>query len=58
MAKRWSKQNQSIIIIEYVHYTIEVYLKVLNKKHWSSTFDSVVQVKNIISSQGIDKLHC
>lgn len=57
LSKLWSKQNQSTIIAEHIHDTLEVYLKVPNKTRWNSTFDSLIQIKNLIATHGIAKFH-
>lgn len=49
--------NPSTIISEHFYYIFEVYLKVSNKTCWNSTFDSLVQIKNLIASHGIAKFN-
>jgi len=53
LSKLWSKQNQSTIIAETIHNTLEVYLKILNKTRWNSIFDALIQIKHFITSHTV-----
>jgi len=54
----WTKQNMSNLIAEKIHDTLEVYLKAPNKTRWNCTYDSLLQIQNIlISSNGHTKMN-
>lgn len=44
----WTKQHMSNIISEKIHDVLEVYLKTPNKTRWNCTYDSLLQIKNIL----------
>ncbi|KAF0704577.1 Uncharacterized protein FWK35_00037648, partial [Aphis craccivora] len=54
----WTKQNMSNIVAEKIHDTLEVYLKTPNKTRWNCTYDSLLQIQNIlIGSNGHNKMN-
>ncbi|XP_061471505.1 uncharacterized protein LOC133379722 [Rhineura floridana] len=55
-SKLWSKQNQSAQIAEYIRAQCGVYLKVLNKTRWNSTFDALKQLHELLSTVPL-KMH-
>ncbi|XP_061445774.1 uncharacterized protein LOC133366559 [Rhineura floridana] len=55
-SKLWSKQNQSAQIAEYIHAQCGVYLKVPNKTRWNSTFDTLKQLHELLSTVPL-KMH-
>jgi len=54
----WTKQNMSNLVAEKIHDTLEVYLKTPNKTRWNCTFDSLLQIQNILlGSNGHKKMN-
>jgi len=54
----WTKQNMSNLVAEKIHDTLEVYLKTPNKTRWNCTYDSLLQIKNILlGSNGHNKMN-